>query len=390
VTLLAGREKPLRQGHPWVFSGAIDKIGDGARDGSVADVVDAAGLFLARGIVNRKSQIVVRALSFREDERIDAAFWESALRRSIEARSAAGAARMVSAESDGLPGLVVDRYADCWVVQASALGIAERMPELVRALERIATPRSVYERSDVDGRDKEGLPPKTGLLAGEEPPELVQFSERAQDGRELAFLVDVRHGHKTGAYLDQGDNRRHVAAVCAGADVLNLFSYTGGFSIHAAAAGAKRTVNVDSSAEALALSARIGELNGLGSSIDHLRGDAFEVLRRFRDEGKTFDVVVVDPPKFAHSAAQVDRAARAYKDLCRVAMHITRPGGFLAAFSCSGAISADLFQKIVWSASLEAGRDARILRRLMQAPDHPVRLSFPEGEYLKGLLCRLS
>jgi 23S rRNA (cytosine1962-C5)-methyltransferase len=206
----------------------------------------------------------------------------------------------------------------------------------------------------------------------------------------VTLLVDVRHGHKTGTYLDQRDNRRLVAEHARGGDVLNLFSYTGGFGVHAAAAGARHVLNVDSSADALALSERIAEKNGFSGRTEHVRADAFEALRRFRDEGRAFDLVVLDPPKFAHNAGQVDRASRAYKDLARVAMQLTKPGGAVATFSCSGAISADLFQKITFSASLEAARSAQIVARLCQPADHPVLLTFPEGEYLKGLIVRVA
>jgi 23S rRNA (cytosine1962-C5)-methyltransferase len=389
VVLQAGREKPLRQRHPWVFSGAIAAIGDDIVDGGIADVRGADGAFLARGMVNRHSQIIVRVLTFTDGEAIDGAFWSSRLRRAIGARPPLGSARLVSAESDGLPGLVVDRYARFLVVQASTLGMERHKEHVVRALEEMASPQGIYERSDVDGRDKEGLAAATGRLAGEEPPPLVAITEATHGGAEVTLLVDVRSGHKTGAYLDQAENRRIVAACAPGADVLNVFSYTGAFGLHAARAGAASVVNVDSSADALALSLRTAEENGLSSRIEHVRGDAFEALRRFRDEGRSFDLIILDPPKFAHSAGQVDRAARAYKDLARVALQIVRPGGWLATFSCSGAISADLFQKITFSASLEADRDAQIVRRMTQASDHPVRLAFPEGDYLKGLLCRV-
>jgi 23S rRNA (cytosine1962-C5)-methyltransferase len=390
VTLKPGREKPVRQRHPWIFSGAIDAIGDSVDDGAVADVRSADGEFLARGSVNRRSQIVVRVLTFRGDEAIDSVFWESRLERALGARPNLSLQRCVNAESDGLPGLVVDRYAGFYVLSASTLGMERHKPEIVRALERLAAPRGIYDRSDVDGREKEGLPKTSGLLAGEEPPELIHVEEATHDGRSVTLLVDVRRGHKTGAYLDQSENRRTIAAHTRGATILNLFSYTGGFSLHAAAAGAKHALNVDSSEDALALSARIAVENRVEERVEHLRADAFEALRAFREQGRTFDVIVVDPPKFAHSAAQVDRAARAYKDLARVAMQIVRPGGLLATFSCSGAVSPDLFQKIAFSASLEAGRTAQIIGRLSQASDHPVCLSFPEGEYLKGLLCRVS
>ena len=375
--------------HPWVFSGAIASVGTALEDGDVADVISDAGAFLARGTLNRRSQIVVRLLTWQRDETIDANFWASRIRRAVSARPESGPTRLIHAESDGLPGLVVDRYGDYSVMQASTLGVEARKETLVRALAEVTSARGIYERSDVEGREKEGLEARTGLLFGEEPPELIAVSERTHDDQSVTLLVDVRHGHKTGAYLDQKNSRRSIGARASGADVLNLFSYTGAFALHAASAGARHVVNVDSSAAALALSERTAAENGLAARIEHLRADAFDALRRFRDEGRTFDVVIVDPPKFAHTASQVDRAARAYKDLSRVALQLVRPSGFLATFSCSGAISSDLFQKIVWSASLEANRSAQIVERLSQPSDHPVLLTFPEGEYLKGLLCRV-
>lgn len=390
IVLRPGRDKPVRQRHPWIFSGAIEHIGENLLDGQVGLVRSADGEILGQGYVNRRSQIVVRLLTFGADTRVDESFFQARLDRAIRARPAAPAARLVHAESDGLPGLVVDRYGEWVVLQSSALGIDRHKNEIVLGLKRTAAPRGIFERSDVEGRDKEGLPPVSGLLAGEEPPDLLRVEERTHDGRSVAFLVDVRRGHKTGAYLDQSDNRRFVAAHAAGGEILNLFSYTGAFALHFAAAGARRVENVDSSAEALGLSERAAAENGFATIIQHERADVFEVLRRYRDEGRTFDGIVVDPPKFVHSAGQVDRGARAYKDLFRVAMQITRPFGWVAAFSCSGLVSLDLFQKIVWSASLEARRDAQIIQRLGQAPDHPVLLSFPEGEYLKGLLCRIT
>jgi 23S rRNA (cytosine1962-C5)-methyltransferase len=389
VVLRAGKEKPLRQRHPWVFSGAIAKIADDVSDGAVADVLSGEGEFLARGIVNRRSQIVVRVLTFRADERVDAAFFEGRVRRAVALRQRLPAVRYVNAESDGLPGLVVDAYGDHCVIQISALGIDRVKGDVVRAIERAFAPKSIFERSDVEGRAKEGLEPSVGLLSGTEPPELVEVVEKTFTGRDALLLVDVRHGHKTGAYLDQRESRRVVGGRSAGATVLNVFSYTGGFGLHAALEGAEHVLNVDSSADALALSERIAARNGVSARVEHRRADAFEALRRLRDEGRSFDMVVLDPPKFAHTVSQVDRAARAYKDLARVAMQITKAGGFVATFSCSGAISADLFQKITFSASVEANREAQIAARFGQPEDHPVLLTFPEGEYLKGLLCRL-
>lgn len=389
VVLLPGREKPVRNRHPWVFSGAVDRIANDAKDGATVEVLASNGDFLARGFANPKSQIVVRLLTWAESETVDATFFRLRVEAAAGARGPAAAARIVNAESDGLPGLVVDRYGDHVVLQALTLGMDRHKSEIVDAVIEALRPCGIYERSEGEGREKEGLAKSVGCLFGEEPPEVVSVTERTWDGNSVTLGVDVRRGHKTGAYLDQSDNRRIIGSLSNGAEVLNLFSYTGAFALHAAAAGATRVTNVDSSADALSLSERTASENGFADRITHLRADVFEAIRAFRAENRLFDVVVADPPKFAHSAGQVERAARAYKDLNRLAMELVRPGGCLATFSCSGLVSSDLFQKIVWSASLEARRDARMIRRLGQAPDHPVLLSFPEGEYLKVLVCRM-
>ncbi|HKZ85087.1 MAG TPA: class I SAM-dependent rRNA methyltransferase [Anaerolineae bacterium] len=391
VVLRHGREKPVRLRHPWIFSGAIQRMDGDVPDGGIADVVSAQGEFLARGYVNRRSQIAVRLLTWDENEPIDTAFWRFRLERAIRARPEAGSAcRLVNAESDGLPGLVVDRYGAWIVVQALTLGIEHIKQELVDLLEDLTKAQGIYERSDVDVREKEGLPQAKGCLHGEEPPDEIEIAERGAAGQGLRFLVDVKRGHKTGFYLDQSENRRKVAAYCKDAEVLNLFSYTGAFACHALVAGARRAVNVESSAEALALARRNVELNGFPArDEDFVEGDAFGVLRQFRAEGRTFDVIIADPPKFVHTAGQIERASRAYKDLNLVSMQILRPGGTLATFSCSGLVSPDLFQKIVFGASLDAGRNAQIVEKLSQSSDHPILLSFPEAEYLKGLVCRV-
>jgi len=242
----------------------------------------------------------------------------------------------------------------------------------------------------VSVRDKEGQSHTTGVLHGEEPPELIEFVERDHIGKPLRFLVDLKRGHKTGFYLDQSENRRRASMYCHDVEVLNLFSYTGGFAVHALAAGARRVINVDSSADALSLAKRNLELNGLvARDEDFVDGDVFEVLRRYRSEGRSFDVIILDPPKFVHSTSQLNRATRAYKDLNLVAMQILREGGVLITFSCSGLVSADLFQKIVFGAALDTKCQAHIVERLAQGADHPVRLSFPESAYLKGLVLRV-
>lgn len=385
VVLKTGRDRPIRQRHPWIFSGAIDRIDPAAADGDVVDVVTRQGEFLARGYLNRRSQIVVRLLTWHEIELIDGDFWARRLARSIHVRPASTARRLVNAESDGLPGLVIDQYGDWLVIQALTLGIEQVKAQIVDQLNEVLKPRGIYERSDVDVREKEGLPPSTGVLTGDEPPDRIEIDE---DGRR--FLVDVKHGHKTGFYLDQRDNRRKIKPYVRDAEVMNLFSYTGGFAVAALSAGAKSVLNVDSSADVLSLAKENLRLNDLAANDDDfVEADAFSYLRKLRSEKRTFDVIIADPPKLAHSQAQLERAARAYKDLNLISMQLLRPGGYLITFSCSGLVPPDLFQKIVFGASIDAGREVQIVERLSQASNHPILLSFPEAEYLKGLICRV-
>jgi 23S rRNA (cytosine1962-C5)-methyltransferase len=277
------------------------------------------------------------------------------------------------------------------VIQALTLGIDARKTMLVDLLEDLLHPAGIYERSDVDVRQKEGLPAVTGVLKGKEPPDLVEIDE---NGRR--FLIDVRHGHKTGFYLDQRANRAIIGDWFRwdeGAServVLNAFAYTGGFAVYALESLAKRVINIDSSAEMLRLARQNIALNGFATpDEDFVEGDVFEVLRYYRDTGQQFDMIILDPPKFAQSPNQVESAARGYKDINLLAFRLLKPGGMLATFSCSGAITADLFQKIVFGALIDAGREAQIVRYLAQSADHPVALTFPEGAYLKGLLCRV-
>jgi 23S rRNA (cytosine1962-C5)-methyltransferase len=388
VVLKEGREKSVLLRHPWVFSGAVVRVEGDPRQGDVVDVLDAGGTFLARGYFNRASQIVVRLLTWTRDEEVDAAFWRRRLMASIARRDPpdpAGAQRLVHAESDGLPGLIVDRYGPWLVMQSLTAGIDRWKPTVVGSLAELLSPLGIYERSDVDVRGQEGLRPSSGVLLGEAPPERVEIVE---DG--LRFAVDIRRGHKTGFYLDQRDNRARLAPYCAGGEVLNAFSYTGAFGVYAARRGAARITNLDTSADALRACAAHLALNGLPEQLaENVEGDAFHVLRTWRDQGRLFDVIILDPPKFAFSKAQLDAATRGYKDINMLGMRLLRPGGILCTFSCSGLVSEDLFQKVVFGASVDVHRDVRILQRLAQGPDHPVLLSFPEGAYLNGLICRV-
>jgi 23S rRNA (cytosine1962-C5)-methyltransferase len=387
VILKANRDRPLRHKHPWVFSGALDRIDSAIADGDVVDLVTPQGEFLARGYLNRRSQIAVRVLSWDEGETIDDGFWARRLELASSWRVMGDheARRLVNAESDGLPGLVVDRYGAWLIVQALTLGIEKFKPVIVQQLQSMLRPRGIYERSDVDVREKEGLPQTSGVLAGDEPPDRAELEESG-----CRYLVDVKRGHKTGFYLDQRENRKKIQAYVNQAEVLNLFSYTGSFAVAALKAGAKSVVNVDSSADALQLARDNLCLNNLPvDEADFVEADVFAYVRQLRAGQRTFDVIIADPPKLAQTQGQIERAARAYKDLNLIALQLLKPGGYLMTFSCSGLISPDLFQKIVFSAAVDAKRDAQVVERLSQASDHPVLLSFPEGEYLKGLVCRV-
>jgi len=395
LRLKAGREKSLLRRHPWVFSGAVEKIQGGPPDGETLRVVDAHGSFLAWAAYSAHSQIQARVWTWQEDEAVDPAFFHRRLERAIEARrwlladpernGLTDSLRLVHGESDGLPGLIVDRYADTLVVQLLSSG-AERWRDVIAdELVALTGAVSIYERSDVDVRRLEGLPERSRALRGVVPPGQVQISENG-----LGFWVQVASGHKTGFYLDQRRNRLRLRRLAAGREVLDCFSYTGGFAVNAAAGGAASVLAVDSSADALALGQENLALNGLASaSVTWMEADVFQALRGLRDRGRTFDLVILDPPKFAPTAAQAQQAARGYKDINLLALKLLRPGGLLMTYSCSGGVEADLFQKIVAGAALDAGVEAQVVERLFQGPDHPVALNFPEGAYLKGLVVRV-
>ena len=398
VVLKPDREKPVRQGHPWIFSGAIDRLPDKAANGDIVPVCDPSGHFLARGYLNRTSQIQVRILSWDANEAIDDGFWWRRLTQAITARqhlaesAETTAYRLVNAESDYLPGLTVDRYGEYLVMQVGTLGIEVRKQQLADLLLALTGCKGVIERSEVAVRRQEGLGDATGLLAGKEPPARITIQELG-----LRFYVDLMGGQKSGFYMDQRANRRRVATYCQGARVLNAFGYTGAFGVYALAAGARYVTNLDISVEALQLGEENLRLNGFNpdTQAESIAGDVFDVLRDWRDAGAhtsgddQYDVIILDPPKFAQSKNNLDRALRGYKDINLLALRLLKPGGILATFSCSGLVSADLFQKVVFGAAVDAGRPVQILEWLRQGSDHPVAITFPEGEYLKGLICRV-
>ena len=383
IVLKPGREKSLRHRHPWIFSGAIERVEGDPGMGDTVAVAAHDNAFLAWAAYCPASQIRARAWSFEKDDVVDEGFLRARLAASIARRRGIGgtdAMRLVHAESDGIPGLVVDRFADTLVVQILSAG-AERWRERWPALlQELTGARAIYERSDVEVRALEGLQPRTGALLGEVPA-AVRIEE---DG--IAYEIDVAKGQKTGFYIDQRDNRVLAGRLAPDRDVLNAFCYSGGFSLSALRSGAASVVSIDTSEEALAAARRNVEINALDASrAEWLAADVFQQLRKFRDQGRKFDLIVLDPPKFAPTEKHVPRAARAYKDINLWAMKLLAPGGDLLTFSCSGAVGPDLFQKIVAGAAADARADLTIRRRLAAAPDHPVSIHFPEGEYLKGL-----
>jgi 23S rRNA (cytosine1962-C5)-methyltransferase len=401
IVIKKDRDKPIRNQHPWIFSGAIDEVRGNPTPGDIVTVLSHNGIFLARGYWNPISQIQVRMLTW-HDEAVDADWWRRALKRAVDARVVENRRqreqhdpygfRVVNAENDYLPGLIVDRYGDWLVLQALTLTIDQQKAAIAQWLTDIYAElgipiKGVYERSDVDIRKKEGLEQAEGLMLGEEPPKLIPMTEE-----KLTRLVDVRKGHKTGYYLDQLGNQDALADFLDTHDllesgrILNLFSYTGGFGLGAT----DYVVNVDASREVLELAEKTYALNEFPSDeVEFIQADVFEYLRDIAADGQQFDVVICDPPKFAQSAQQVERAARGYKDLNLNAFKVIKSGGYLMTFSCSGAVSRDLFQKIVFGALADSGRQAQIIQHLSAGADHPVALTFPEGEYLKGLLLRV-
>lgn len=387
VTLRKGRDHSVRRFHPWIFSGAIAAAEGPLSPGCFVRVLSEDGKTLGLGQWSPESQIRVRMLAFGETP-----FFSCSARiaDAIDARKpllesgTTDAARLVNAEADGLPGVVIDKYGDWAVCQFNTAGAAVLKNEIVASLMDSLPLKGVYERSDEDMLRREGLEGASRRLIGDEPPEKIEIHENG-----VRFLVDPRAGHKTGFYLDQRDNRRIVAELARDKDVLNVFSYTGGFGTAALHGGAASAVNIDISGPALALARENALLNGFEAPDEaFMQGNAFEVLRRFRDSRRTFDIIVLDPPKFAESRSAVRGAARGYKDINLLAMKLLRPGGILATFSCSGAITPEIFGDIVADAAVDAGIDFTILRRLWQAGDHAQSLFFPEGLYLKGLLLR--
>jgi 23S rRNA (cytosine1962-C5)-methyltransferase len=385
LTLRPSRERSLNRRHPWIFSGGVARVDGDPQPGATVEVRSSTGERLGLAAFSPASQIRARMWTFDPDEVVDAAFVAarisaSATRRSSLLSGDTDSARIVFSEADGVPGLVADRYGDTVVCQLTTAGADAWRDVIADALAALPGVACVYERSDADVREREGLGQRVGLMRGSDPsPELVAHEGRWQ------FAVDVAGGHKTGFYLDQREGRAAVATFAAGRSVLNVFAYTGAFSVIAAGGGASSVTSIDSSGPALAVAQRNAELNGVDIG-ELMEADAFTALRGLRDRARSYDLILLDPPKLANTEQQLDKATRAYKDLNLLACKLLAPGGVLMTWSCSGAMTMELFQKVVAGAALDAKRTVRIIGRLHQPSDHPVPLPFPEAEYLKGLI----
>ena len=386
VILKKERERSLLRKHPWLFSGAIQKVDGKPTLGETVDVFSSAGQFLGRGAFSPFSQIRVRIWTFKQEE-INSQFFAQrisasiALRNSLHISEQTNAYRLVSAESDGLAGVIVDRYTDTLVCQFLSAGAEFWKETIINKLKALENITCIYERSDVDVRQKEGLEPSRGVVFGKEPQSLIEINEQG-----LKFQVDIKNGHKTGFYLDQRINRQIVREYSRDADVLNCFAYTGGFGLAALKGGAKHVTNVEDVASLIERIDNNIQLNQFDKDrCTNIKADVFKLLRQYDQEGRTFNLIILDPPKFAESSSHLMRASRGYKDINRLAFKLLRPGGRLFTFSCSGLMKMELFQKIVADAAIDANRDAQIVHWLGQSPDHPVKLHIPESLYLKGL-----
>lgn len=387
IVLHKGREKSLLRGHPWIFDGAVNTVTSTLTSGETADVIAADGTWLCRAAYSPASKLRARAWTFKRDERVDQDFFDRRIAAALRYRETPGvlgqsdACRLVHGEADGMPGCVIDRYGEYLVCQFLCAGTEYCRSMIVNALQQIPGIVGIYERSDTEARKRDGLEERCGVISGKEPPALLPIHENG-----ITYLVDIKNGHKTGFYLDQRVNRASMPFCANGAEVLNCFCYTGGFGLRAAKEGASHVTQLDISAPALEHAKQNAEANGFSDDIfTYTRADVFEQLRKYRDMGRQFDTVILDPPKFADTPRQLEHASRGYKDINLLGIKLTRPGGTLMTFSCSGAMTPELFSKIVGDAARDAGREAIVIKTMAQAPDHPVTLNFPEGRYLTGL-----
>lgn len=391
VILKKGRDKSARDFHPWLFSGAIDSVGGRPQPGEIVRVLDDSKSFVAFGYYNLASQIRVRLLEWNEDHPVDETWWRERIAQAVQGRRTLAAGtdtdsyRLIFGEADFLPGLIVDKYADFLVVQSLTAGIEAVREVVIDALVEILKPVGIYEKSDAELRRLEKIEPHVGWIYGASGADVVAIRENG-----LLFNVSISGGQKTGFYFDQRDNRRIAAAYAEGLEVLDCFSYTGAFSVYALSRNAASVTLIDASDTSLAMARDNVALNNLKTaSAAYVKGDAFTVLREYRDAGRTFDMVIIDPPKFAPSKTHLKKALKGYKEINMLAMSVVRPGGLMVTFSCSGVVTADTLKMVLLWASLDVGRQVQYLHTLSHGVDHPRLVSFPESEYLKGFVCRI-
>ncbi|WP_145574317.1 23S rRNA (cytosine(1962)-C(5))-methyltransferase RlmI [Yersinia alsatica] len=391
LILAKGREKSLLRRHPWIFSGAVQRIEGNAISGETIDILDSQGKWLARAAYSPESQILARVWTFQQDEVIDSEFFVRRLQQAqswrdwLAQRDGLNGYRLIAGESDGLPGITIDRFQNFLVLQLLSAGAEYQRAALVSALQKCYPECSIYDRSDVSVRKKEGLPLTQGTVYGEMPPALLPITENG-----MQLLVDIQQGHKTGFYLDQRDSRLAARNYADGRRVLNCFSYTGAFAVAALMGNCQQVISVDTSQSVLDIAKQNVELNQLDlSKAEFIRDDVFQLLRNYRAQGEKFDMIIMDPPKFVENKSQLASACRGYKDINMLAIQLLRPGGILLSFSCSGLMPTDLFQKILADAALDAGHDIQFIEQFRQAADHPVIATYPEGLYLKGFACRV-
>ncbi|MEJ7778064.1 MAG: class I SAM-dependent rRNA methyltransferase [Daejeonella sp.] len=392
VRLKKGKEKAVKQLHPWVYSGAIDRVEGNPENGDIVMVTGQNKDFLAYGFFNDKSRVAVRLLEWNLETEINESWWRKKIGTAVKYRanlytSDTNTYRLIFSEADFIPGLIVDQYADFLSVQILTSGVEQIKHIILDELQKLLSPKGIFDRSDASARAHEGMEASSGgILSGLGPPEFVSVKENG-----IIYQVNIANGQKSGFYCDQRDNRKLVASHSKGKKVLDCFSYSGGFSLNAFRAGASEVLSVDSSALAIDTLKRNIEINSF-NHIPHrlIQSDVNKQLRIFREEGEKFDLIILDPPKYAPSRSALTKASRAYKDLNRLAMLLLEKGGLLATFSCSGAVDISMFKQILAWAALDAGKEVQFIEQFAQPSDHPVRSSFPEGEYLKGLLCRVS
>lgn len=390
IILKKGKEKAALQRHPWVFSGALEKVKGKPEDGDVVKVFAFDNEFLAYGYFNSNSRVAVRLLEWDETQLIDINWYQNRLKQAIASRQfilseTTNTCRLVFSEADFLPGLIVDKYADFLSLQILSSGIEKVKSDIVNILRTELNPKGIFDKSDATARGHEGLPIENGLLWGENPPEFLEVKENG-----IAYNISIAEGQKSGFYCDQRDNRKILASYTKDKKVLDCFSYSGGFSLNSLVNNAKSITAVDSSALAIdTLKQNVALNNFDATKVTAIQSDVNKQLRAFKESGELFDIIILDPPKYAPSRSALDRAARAYKDLNRLGMLLLEKGGLLATFSCSGAVDIETFKQIIAWAALDAGKEVQIIKQFCQPEDHPVRISFSEGEYLKGLLLRV-